>query len=145
MGREQVTISEGRTLYADNITKSEDGSFEASGRVYVDGGERPSDQLIGWPRYAYAGHARWRPATQTLELRGLPILEYRRGRVVSTSAESEIYVIGERISSKGPTESLIQMNSDAKQQPGRTSSCTPQSGELECSAKEESPSPWSIH
>jgi hypothetical protein len=106
-GREQVSLSGGRKLYADTVTVLVDGTVEASGRIYVDGGERPIEQFLGWPRHSYASRARWMPSTKVLELQGWPVLEYRRGRIVATSADTSVSMTGENLSIRGPTASRL--------------------------------------
>lgn len=106
-GREQVSLSVARTLYADAVKRLADGTVEASGRIYVDGGDRPSEQFLGWPRHLYASGARWTPSTKALELQGWPILEYRRGRIVATSADTTVTITGENLNIRGPTTSRL--------------------------------------
>jgi hypothetical protein len=104
-GREQVSLSSTRTLYADRLMRLADGTIKASGRIYVNGGDRPNEPFLGWPRHLYATSARWTSSTQHLELLGWPVLEYRRGRIVATSADTTVIISGESIKTRGPTAS----------------------------------------
>lgn len=106
--RPSVTLPAIGKLYADRVDTSKDGTVMVRGRVYLDVENQTSDTTQGWPRHAYADEVKWEPTTQTLELKGWPILEYRRMRIIPKEAGCRMTLSPGATRTEGPTSTLLK-------------------------------------
>jgi hypothetical protein len=94
----QHPLFPGVTLSADQITASATGEQEFTGHIFCDSTEQKKAivesgaQDIGWPLYATAKEATWNPASQTLELRGRPAIQFA-GSIVETLEEDGVITL----------------------------------------------------
>ncbi len=96
----QHPLFPGVTLSADQITASASatGEQEFTGHIFCDSTEQKKAivesgaQDIGWPLYATAKEATWNPASQTLELRGRPAIQFA-GSIVETLEEDGVITL----------------------------------------------------
>lgn len=109
-GKEQTSLPGGQTVQTNRLTKLADGSWTASGQVYVKGAEPLPGQDGEWPLHAYADEATWTASTQTLELRGWPVLEYHKRRHAAMSADTTITLAGGTARSNGPMAIRLEGN-----------------------------------
>jgi hypothetical protein len=88
----------GVTLSADQTTTSATGEQEFTGHIFCDSTEQKKAivesgaQDIGWPLYATAKEATWNPASQTLELRGRPAIQFA-GSIVENLEEDGVITL----------------------------------------------------
>ncbi|GEP46452.1 hypothetical protein [Brevifollis gellanilyticus] len=102
-GRREMPLGDVAMLYADRIIKHPDGTATATGHVYAEGLASPPDGKLGWPAHTYANGAEWVPGTQTLELKGWPVLEYRKSQVISARESTTMLISPGSLKIHGPS------------------------------------------